>query len=767
MLVIAPNYLHKDIRNYYRKDNPLFDIKLISKNDLKSAVYPNVKNRAIIHLMDKHQLTYDIAEMYLEYIPYAKAGISRKLDNLVKLKEDLKKENLLFDNEPVRLLYFNKEAKVIGYCKDDQELNYLLKELNINPTYSSLEVDYQVSEINQFNRIEDEVYFVLNEIAHLLDTGVDINDIVIVRKYSGYDYYLKKFASSFGYQINLDNSTSWSDSGLYVEFMRLYESNLDIEESLIELKEICREDDLYDEFVIAVRSLILEDVSEEIQYEYLTHRIKQLSYNLGRFDNAVNVSNNFPYVENKHVFVLGFMQSLFPKTNKDSGYLNNEELKQLYLLNAKEETRFDQEFILNSLKLPNFYSLSYSLTLSLGKYGYISPIATKLGLKKNINPFKDYFYSRPVLSYIVCDLEDSNYYYDERNEKYYKTLNVIDIPYNKYDNQYTFTNVYSSLDVIRLSTTSLTSYYGCPFRYYLSDILKVDPFEETEYTVLGNVVHRILEESLLDDKYDVEAKFKQYVAESSVDGDIKVLWSINILEQVKLAVMAVRLHKNYMKNPVFYHEIKLDYKLNENTTVTGRIDKLILLDKKYAVAVDYKTGSSGDFVSDQLKYGISSQLPSYAYLIGHSKFEDYQVTGLYIHHVLFNNKIEKDEDELIAKELKLAGKSLNNFDAFVSLDNTIGDGTSSFVKNVSYKDTGLNSGKGSGLVSETEMEEFVNKVEELLVNASKRIHNNDFVIKPLFIKNYSACDHCSFKDICYVKYSQKYFPEGEEVEENE
>ena len=34
MIVIAPRNMHLDIINYYRKDNPLFDIKVIDINDI-------------------------------------------------------------------------------------------------------------------------------------------------------------------------------------------------------------------------------------------------------------------------------------------------------------------------------------------------------------------------------------------------------------------------------------------------------------------------------------------------------------------------------------------------------------------------------------------------------------------------------------------------------------------------------------------------------------------------------------------------------------
>ena len=108
-------------------------------------------------------------------------------------------------------------------------------------------------------RFEDEVNYVLNEIAYLLDNGVNISDIVIVRRNKEYDYYLERFAPLFGYQVNLNNSSSWYETGVFVEFIKLYEISKDIDSALDDLKGICQKDDLYEEFVKVVSRLKVDD----------------------------------------------------------------------------------------------------------------------------------------------------------------------------------------------------------------------------------------------------------------------------------------------------------------------------------------------------------------------------------------------------------------------------------------------------------------------------------------------------------------------------
>lgn len=760
MLVIAPSHLHEDILNYYRKDNPLFDIKLISKSDLSKAVNYSKKDSSLVILMESHNLSYDIAEMYLKYIPYLNDNYNHKFDEILKIQKELIDKNLLYIDEASKLLYSNKTALVIGYQKDDDELKYLSDTLNLKLEFFEFTRDYKVKNIYEFTRIEDEIYYTLNDIAHLLDLGEDISNIVIVRKEKTYDYYLKKYAPTFGYQINIENSIILYDTGLYSEFIKLYEDNHDINTSLEELKLISKDDDLYDGFVRIVKGLILKDTAYEIQKEYLIHKIKNMKIDLGRYDKAVKVSEEFGFYQNKHVFVLGFMQSIFPKTNKDSDYFSNDELHHIHLLTAKEETRFDQENILNLLSLDNKYYLSYSLNLGIGGYGYPSPIANILGLEKIKDPFPKYFYSKKVLSYIACDLEDSSFYYDNRPEKYHQTSEVVDLDYNSYHNEYSKVDVYKSSDVITLSTSSLDTYSNCPFKYYLERVLEIDKFEGNEASTLGEIVHNILEHSINDNDYDVEKHFYKLIDNSEVDEDTKIIWKLNLVEQVKEAVKAVKKHLQYMKKPEIHQEIKITNKLNENTFVIGRIDKMIVLDNKYLVMVDYKTGASGDFNPQQLEYGLSTQLPTYAYLSEASEYRDYETIGLYINHVLTNSKtIEIKEDELIPSYLKLCGKSIADINIFSNFDNSIGDGKSSFVSGVSTCEEGIK--PSSNVASRNEFIDLINKVKEIYMNTSSDIHHNNFPIRPLFIKNFNACSRCSYKDICFVRYDQRYFPQGE------
>ena len=64
MLVIAPRNMHLDIINYYRKDNPFFDIKVIDKTDLVAASSYSSRDDTVLYMMKEYQYSYDEAEKH-------------------------------------------------------------------------------------------------------------------------------------------------------------------------------------------------------------------------------------------------------------------------------------------------------------------------------------------------------------------------------------------------------------------------------------------------------------------------------------------------------------------------------------------------------------------------------------------------------------------------------------------------------------------------------------------------------------------------------
>ena len=750
--IIAPRKYHLLLLNYLRKNDPFLDIKIFSKESLARSIFISVKEDAIVYLMKTYGYSYEISKMYLSDIQYVTKSDNLKINFLNKLKEELIEHDLVI--LPSEESVSNVEATIYGYSEYDFELKNILESLKIKATYINyINKDIKRSLCN-FEKIEEEVYYVLNEIASLIDKGTSINDIYIFRRNKEYDYYLKKFSPLFGYQLNLNSGYSYASTGAGKEFFKIYEEEKDLNVSLKILKEEMQDDPLY----LDIEDLVLSnqlDASFEIQKDYLVNKFKEKMIEEVRYDKAVNVISSPLYLENKHIYVMGFTQGLFPQSYKDDKYLNNEELHLINRLNSKDKTKCDEIELISFLNSLNNFYYSFANKSVASKY-YASPFTKIFNMKIYTPNLADSFYSLDVLKLIYADLKDLDNFYKEQPDNFYKIRDVIDIDYNSYKNDYLYkVDAYNNNSKIKLSTTSLDLFSHCPFRYYLDHVLKVDEFEYEYAASLGNIAHHIFEK-MREKDFDFDKEFSSKISELSLKSSEKFILTHNVKEQIKVAMEAIRKRERYYKKPIIYNEMELVHNIDDKTYIDGKIDNLVILDDKYYVIIDYKTGST-KFDDSKIKDGLSTQLPTYALLTsGNKKFEHLTLAGLYINNVLTSSlHVEQKEDELIPSYLKLNGKTLGDVEAVSYIDSTIGDLKSSFINNVSLKKDGCSLKDTNAIVSENGFKDYMDTVSELFMEMNIKLRNNEFNISPYFKNDRdNGCQYCPYKDICYVRSSQ-------------
>lgn len=761
--VIAPRNYRLSLLNCLRGEDPFLDLKILSKEDLARYYYISLKEEAVLFLMNKHHFSYEIAKMYLEDIRFVSSSDNPKISFLNKLKQELIDNDLVI--EPMDSDFQNLEMDVYGYSEHDFELSSLLSLFSIKPHYKKYEDKKGERTINFFEKVEEETFYVLNQIASLIDNGISINDIYIFRRNYEYDYYLIKFAPSFGYQLNIKSNQNFLSSGAVKEFIKLYDEKKDIEEALSLLKEAMKDDPLYLEIEDLVRSYTYE-VPFEIQRDYLINKFKEKVIVAPRYDAAINVTSEPLFLNNKHVFVMGFSQGLFPLSYRDDKFLNNEELKSINRLNSKDKTKVDFDVLFSFFNSNNNFYYSYSSKSVSSKF-YPSPFIKTLTYKEEHPKLNDVFYSISVLKLIYANLKDLDYLYKEKGKDYYKVNGIIDIDFNTYDNSYTNkVKTYNEDSEIRLSTTSLDLYFQCAFHYYLEHVLKVDEIEGTFPSYIGNIAHHIFEH-MREENFDFDKEFDAKTIDLPLKTSEKYILSHNVKEQIRTATNAIKEREKYYRNPSIYNERKFVYQIDEHTTLEGRIDNLVTLDNKYYLIIDYKTGSK-KFEDSKIKDGLSTQLPTYALLTKEdNKFKDLTLIGIYINNVLTNSLyVEQKEEELIPGYLKLNGKTLANIEAISYLDSTISGGKSSFINQVAIKKDGCSLKASNAIVGENELDNYVETVTELYKNMSAKLRDNIFDINPYFVSDRdNACQYCPYKDICYVRNNQYRLLEKEENED--
>lgn len=762
--IVAPKNIHLSLLNSLRKDDPFLDIKIYSKEELSRFVYPLAREEAVVYLMKKYHYSYEVSRAYLRELPYIENDSNNpKFHFLFALKKELEDNELLYS--PNESTLANKEVTVIGYQKEDFELSYLLNRLAVTPHYVTNEKKDRALTVNIFEKIEEETYYVLNEIASLIDKGESINNIFIIRRNGEYDYYLKKFAPLFGYQINLTSGNNLFSTGGAKEFFKLYESNKDIEASLTLLKEMMKEDELYLEIEDVVNNNLIE-ADYDIQKDYLLNKFKEVTIKEEKFTKAVNVFNYPINKTNSYIFVLGFAQGQFPQSFKDDKYLNNDELTSINRLNSKDRTKLDELSLIDFFNSNNHFSFCFSEKSSSGGK-YLSPLEKIMGFSKIRPELSDTFYSEKVLKLIYSNLKDLDYFYREKKENYYKVRDVISLDYNSYDNKYNYkAKAFDESTQIKLSTTALELFSYCPFHYYLERVLCVDEFETTYSMALGNLTHYLIEHCR-DKNFDFDKEFDAQLEGLDLKYSERYLLNHNLKEKIRIAVEAIKTREKYYTNPKIYNERKFNYSISSNTILTGKIDNLVILNDQYFICIDYKTGST-KFDSTKLEYGIHTQLPTYSLLVSNTpEFAKYTVAGLYINN-LIPTKIKNvsKEDELIPSYLKLNGKTLGDIKVVELIDSTIANKKSSFINSVSLKSdcSGLKDSKS--VITPFEFDEYIEIVKNKYKEMDEKLRSNSFDIYPYFAGSREfACSYCPYKDICYVREVQYHSIKEEEDDE--
>ena len=314
-------------------------------------------------------------------------------------------------------------------------------------------------------------------------------------------------------------------------------------------------------------------------------------------------------------------------------------------------------------------------------------------------------------------------------------------------------------------------YNECAFKYFISKILRIDIFEESFKTIVGNIVHHILELGIIKDiNVDVEIikfiKDKNYILSSREYFYLEKLKNElnDILSIIKEQNEHSKLNKYLFETELYVYKDRKDL----NVTFKGLIDKVMYnnLDNKEVLAVvDYKTGST--FVTlDNLKYGLNIQLPIYLYLLKKSdRFKDALIAGFYVQKVLDNVPNINDNKSLfdIKKEnLRLQGFSNSSNTILELLDDNYQD--SKIIKGLRFKNDGRMYSSAK-VLSNKEMDDLVSIVDDKIDDCINNILDDNFEINPKVIdKKNIACLYCKFKDICFVEKKNEVILGGEDDE---
>ena len=768
------------------EENKLIKKKIITLEELKRKYYYDYNKEAIYYLIKKYNYQYDVAKMYLSHlIETEKTNITTPKIELIKnIKKELEEKRLL-TTYPYFKEYL-KNKKILVYDKEELTRTYqkILKEIEKTSIIDYIEEEketYQHEEIIECETKEQEVSYVASQIAKKIKEQTPITKIKVYAE-KEYESSIKRIFNWFNIPISTPKTSLYkTEIGQY--FLRnLSTSKKESLESLEKKYPLTNPNNLeiYNQIINIINNYTWCESLTEIKL-FLEEDFKTTKINTPTNENTIEIINSLDTItEEDEIFILGFNQGEIPRTYKDEDYFSDKEKKQLELETSDELNQKNYNLWLNKIKQIKNLTITMKKNNGNGEC-YLSSLNDSLNLKL-VKKETTYHHSNLYNKLQLTSKLDTLIRYNEIE----KDLNIL---YNHYNtiNYRTYNNNYQQIDSnkikeylkyqLNLSYSSINTYYQCAFRYYLNNILKLNIYEETFYTILGNLFHHVLSQAFTK-KIIIKEEYNKYLDEIDYPFNAREKYFIDTLEQ-ELEFIINTINKqneeNTLKNIYTEEKISITKKYEDlNITFKGFVDKMMLNDKLDEIAIiDYKTGTP-DLNLNHIIYGLDLQLPIYIYLALY-KFKNARVVGFYLQKIL-NNKLTKDnqKDYLKRKEETLKLQGYSNSDLSLLKDFDPNYQNSNMIKGMRMSSKGLSSSK---IFDDIKIEKLKEITEQKINEAIKEISKANFDINPKRIgKENLGCKYCNFKDICFMtekniidlkEYTNMEFLGGEESDTKE
>ena len=760
----------KNILRENSKKHLFYNLKFYTFDDLKKKLFFDYDYRAIAFIVENYSVSIAVAKIYLNNLYFLKNIDSDKVSFLLELKRILDEKELLIYNSDFASSFKNKKVYIYGYSILSREQKLILEKLDT--TYQIYEINYQtyLPKVYEALSMEEEVHFVLEEIATLIDKGILLSHIKVIAP-EEYENILIRYFYLYGIPFNKKEKHTFYSTLVAQDFLARYDE-VSLEENILTLSE--KYSNVEELIKIINRSVLVQD--KKLRKNFIIEDLKNNCLKDTSYDSAVEfVSLYNSFSDQDYVFLLGFNVNDYPKIKRDIDYLSDSIKEKLGLDTSILVNQYEVVSILDQLKRIKNLVITYKLTGLKGKY-YPSILLKQLPvpilpihISHSISHSKKY----SKMEYAM-DL-DLLHKYNIVTSSLELFQNSLEIPYQTYNNQ--FSGVDSKLIKeklnyeLTLSYTNMEMYQECAFRYYISKILCLDIFEETFKTIIGNIMHHILELGIVKD-IDISAEIMKFVKEKEYILNAKEMFYLekfsedlkNILQVIREQEKHSKLHSYLFENEFYVYKDRKNMKI----TFKGMIDKVMYTNihgKEVLAVVDYKTGNTNITLQD-LDYGLHLQLPIYLYLLKKSeRFHDAFIAGFYIQKVLpkkENIQFKKSLHEQLKEKLALQGFTNRDENLMEMIDD--GYQNSGIIKNLQFKKNGEISSK-SKVITNEEMHMVIDKIDQIIDKVIRQILDGQFFINPKVINQKNiACTYCKFKDLCFMKKQNEVVLGGDYVE---
>ncbi|MBR1376464.1 MAG: PD-(D/E)XK nuclease family protein [Bacilli bacterium] len=750
-IIICENVYKKRLLDKFNETPILYPVSFITMSEFIKKYYFDYDYKTILYLMKKYGYKYEVAKVYLDNIYYVenKKYSSEKLNKLVKIKNELAEKELLTYDNLFKEYIKNKDIVIYKYDLNSYQKNMVSTLSNIK----IIEKEYSKypHKVLKFNTLDEEVEYISYKICELINSGVDINKIKLANVGNDYIETIDRYFKMYNIPINIDRKVSIYSTNIVKIFLNNFDANI---EKAIESIEEYKDNPIYGKLVNICNKYRMQDDFNDLK-DIIINDIKHTYLDDIKYKNAVEIIDyKDNEIKDEYVFLLGFNMSSIPLIYKDEDYITDNLKEELPIELTIDKNRKEKDVTIKSIDNIKNLTITYKEKDNTNVY-YPSNLISlyevedgKIDIHKSYSSLNDKLRLTSELDNLIK--------YGVKSDN----LNILnsnyDIPYMNYDNK--FKGIDKNLlkdylgNNLTLSYSSMDLYNKCSFRYYLSDILKLDLYEETFYTMIGTLFHHILEIGLYKD-IDVYKEVKNYLKDRQLSNKEKFYVDklteelLFIMETIKEQMKLCKLDKVLMED-----RIVINKEGNIKVTFKGFIDKVLYkeFDNKTVVAlIDYKTGKS-DIDLEYFPYGLHMQLPVYLYLASNSNLKNVEFAGFYLQKILLKNPkrdSKKTLEELKREHLKLEGYSTTNEENLSLFDITYKE--SSVIKSLrAKKDGGFDS--RSKVLTDSQIKKLIELTDKRIDTVVDGIGNAKFDINP---KRYDdkllGCEYCKFKDICY------------------
>lgn len=776
-ILVVPNIIKMKILDYIDQNNLLINIKFLTFKELKQGLFYSYTNEAIYEIMKLKNVNLGVAKDYIENTYYLldEKYDNPKLQDLVNIKNHLDSLNKLKkDNLFVELLKSKNKMYIYGFSHINKYNNYLLDVASkyIQIEYIPIENKNYSHNVYLLKHIEDEVAYVAEKIATLINDGIPLEKIKIVNYTNEYYFAIKKIFSLYGIPIYLKNETKLSDTAISKYFIDNLSNNIEyllfqiknkfgIDINQKNAKVFKKLNDLINSYYwttsyVDIKDLIKEEMKTvNISSEHYEHEII-----------TTDILDNI-FDDDEYVFLIGFNQGAIPRTYKDEDYINDS-IKTNIMDTSLEKNINNKKAIINAIKnIKNLTITSKEISLSnnylispLIEEDFLTKIETDISYSQYSNKFNKLLYAMKI---------DDLIKFNEKDELLEVLHNNYNIDYKTYSNKYDLVDIKKVRELLQkksFSYSNISTYYKCPFRFYLTNFFKLDQFEVTIDTFIGSLFHKVLEECINDTTKDIDKIYDNFIEEhkSELEFDDKVKFYLEKLRQeVHFIVDNIRKQYEYTNRNeieewhekyIEFNTDDLDLKTNISVIIKGIVDKCLVVNNNIVI-IDYKTGTSDHIDRDIFEYGITIQLPIYLYLLKNLN-KEYNIVGMYLQHIL-EGLIEKKDtrnktiDEVRFNRLRLDGITLDNINMISDFDKSATE--SDIILGLKMNSNGEWANQ-KRIMSKEDQEDIYNNIKKIIEDCINNVSDAKFDIKPISIKNkIDGCNYCKYRDICYKRES--------------